>query len=775
MVLAACLAAGPACAVEDLVFERREDWEAWSFPPGTLDIAPDGRVQVARVRKEINPVLNAHTFTYESSTGGPATGGIRSVGSNPAAAFRIMDGDRTSAWAPDPDDPVEEWWIEVDLGRSVPATELRLIFAADGPPFSDFRVFVSTGELRFPGTQIKALSYVPVIQTRGPNEEHEFVHLFEVRDALGRPLTGQLLQYIKIFIDRPVEGAALAELEITALGDNIAQGTLSRGGNAVSGQIAIPVNIFDGLLWSSWKMTNLGTDWLQGVHLLNGPWIRWDLGAEFWVDTMKITSSGGAASYNNPAGPPMDGFRVFFSGGKEGTLTRHEVWQVEGRNIEWDLIADLNNTLNAPDFLENFEFHFDPSKKVRYIFFHHFYGASVWQTGYSLGSNMYEFQLFGEGFLPGSTLLSPLLETGDAYVTGVEWEGETPPGTRLEIETRTGNTVEELTFYYDKNGNLKSEDEYNALPRSFKGPIVTERLPIEEEWSTWSAPYNRPGDRFVSPSPSKFLLVRARLSSDSPQTAPALDRLVFRLADPVVQRISGRIEPATARPGVLNEFTYLLQPEFRFGNSGFDRILIETPSRVRDVQVRVGGAEVIPERIEITPDSLVIDLPSTVTRQTTQVGFATLLKSDNTVFDAAVASGSGAWQRVDPETASALIVRMPLFAESRRLIHELRAEPQVVTPNGDGINDGAAVRFAVLKVDAARRIQVALYDLGGRPVRLLYDEMGTSALYGGDGEIVWNGRDEAGNLVPPGAYVCRVEVRGDATEEARQVLVSVAY
>ena len=118
---------------------------------------------------------------------------------------------------------------------------------------------------------------------------------------------------------------------------------------------------------------------------------------------------------------------------------------------------------------------------------------------------------------------------------------------------------------------------------------------------------------------------------------------------------------------------------------------------------------------------------------------------------------------------------MPLFAESRRLIHELRAEPQVVTPNGDGINDGAAVRFAVLKVDAARRIQVALYDLGGRPVRLLYDEMGTSALYGGDGEIVWNGRDEAGNLVPPGAYVCRVEVRGDATEEARQVLVSVAY
>ena len=260
--LATCFFTVSAGAVEDLVVDRRSDWEAWSFPEGTIDITPAGVVQVGRVRKNINPALDAHTFTYDSPTG-PAIGGIRSVGSNPDAADRIIDGNPGTSWAPDPDDPLEDWWVEVDLGRSVPITELRLVFAEEGPPFSDFRVFVSTGDQRFPGTRLKELLYTSVVQTRGPNQEHVFAHLFEAEDKLGHPLTGAMLQYIKIFFDQKVAGAALAEVELVALGDNIARGTLKRGGRSTSGQVTIPVNIFDGLLWTSWRMTNLGADWLQ--------------------------------------------------------------------------------------------------------------------------------------------------------------------------------------------------------------------------------------------------------------------------------------------------------------------------------------------------------------------------------------------------------------------------------------------------------------------------------------------------------------------------------
>ena len=774
-LLMTCFLAVSAAAVDDLVVDHRSDWEAWSFPEGTVEITPDGRVQVAHVRKGINPVLDAHTFTYEAVAGGQVTGGIRAVGSNPGAATRIIDGDLGTSWSPDPDDPLEDWWVEVDLGRSVPAIELKLIFAEDGPPFEDFRVFVSTGEERFPGTRLKELRYTAAFHTLGPNQEHVVVHRFDAVDKLGTPLTGEMLQYIKIFFDGEVEGAALAEVELLALGQNIAHGSLARGGGATSGQVTLPVKIFDGLLWTSWRMTNLGVDWLQGKNQLNGPWVRWDLGAEFWIDTMRITSSGGAHSYGEGSQTPMDGFRVFFSDGGEGTLARHEVWQVHGRNIEWDLVADVNNTLNAPNFLNQFEFDYDSPRKVRYIFFHHFYGASVWQTGYSLGSHLFEFQLFGEGFLPGAVLQSPLLATSDAFATAVEWEGTTPPGTRLEIQSRTGDAVEEITSYFDKNGNPKTKAQYSSLPKSFQGEITVERLPIEEEWSTWSAPYVRSGDPFESPSPSRYVLLRAVLSSDEPEVAPSLDRIALRLVDPVVQRITGRVEPRIATPGTPSEFTCSLQPSYRFGNSGFDRILIRTPSRAQEVRVLIGGQEHVPNQIAATRDSLTIALSRVVTRQETQVRFAAVVQSDNTVFDAAVAEGTGAWQRVRPESESALIVRMPLFAESDALIHDFRIDPRVVTPNGDGINDGAAVRFAVLKVDVARPITVEMYDLSGRRVRTLFDDMGTSALYGGGGEIKWNGRDQSGSLVPAGSYVCRVRVRGDAAAETRQLLVSVAY
>lgn len=771
-LFALCLLALPAGAREDLVIDRRQDWEKWSFPPGVVELTAEGAVRSVRVRKHIDAVLDAGTFSYESPAG-PARGGIRAAGSNPQDAPKVLDGDPTTSWAPDPEDEVEKGWIEIDLGRAVVAQSLRLIFAPGGPPFTEFRVFVATGELRFPGTSLKALIYTPVVQTLEPNQEQVFEYQFHEADGLGNPLSGRFLQYLKIFFDRKVEGAALAGVEVVALGDNIAQGTLARGGNAVSGQVTIPVDLFDGLLWTGWRMTNLGADWLQGKNLRNGPWVRWDLGAEFWVDTIKLTSGGVIFSTGEARTPPMDGFKIYTSDGRESTLARHEVWQVEGRNIEWKLIADVNNTLNSP-LLDDFEFHYDPPEKFRYLFFHHFYGASVWQTGYSFGAKLFELQLFGEGFIPGATLRSPLLEIGDAYVSAIEWGGDIPPGTRIEIRTRTGDEVGEVVAYYDKNGNQVTKEKYESMPRSFRGEIVTRQLPVEEKWSPWSVPYLRPGEAFASPSPSKYLQLEAKLVSASPQVAPSLDRIALHLADPVVRGISGRIEPRTAQPGEYSRFTYYLVPVARSRDPGFDRILIQTPERAEDVEVAVAGQKITPEQVRATRDSLVIALPK-ATRGEVQVGFATLLQGDNTVFEAAVAKGAGPWQRVDPEAPGMLTVRMPLFAESEALIYQLRLDPEVITPNGDGVNDAAVLRFTILKIEAPRRIVAQIYDLSGRLIKTLHDAQGTSGSYGSGGEILWDGRDQSGQRVAPGVYACRLRVEGDATREVRTRIVSVVY
>ena len=42
-------------------------------------------------------------------------GGVRAVGSGANSAQLVMDGDPTTGWQPDPEDPSDTWWIEVDL------------------------------------------------------------------------------------------------------------------------------------------------------------------------------------------------------------------------------------------------------------------------------------------------------------------------------------------------------------------------------------------------------------------------------------------------------------------------------------------------------------------------------------------------------------------------------------------------------------------------------------------------------------------------------------
>jgi len=65
----------------------------------------------------------------------------------------------------------------------------------------------------------------------------------------------------------------------------------------------------------------------------------------------------------------------------------------------------------------------------------------------------------------------------------------------------------------------------------------------------------------------------------------------------------------------------------------------------------------------------------------------------------------------------------------------------------------------------------AIYDLTGRQVRQGYagaDESGRFVR-------IWDARDAAGERVPPGLYIYRVEVQADAETMSRQGLVSVAY
>ena len=111
---------------EQLRYHTARDWSQWTLPLGAVSVSPSGSIQPVRVRKNINAALDAVALG----------GGIRRVGSNPIDAPTVLDGDPRTGWAPDSTDDPENWFVEIDLGRSVSARSISLTFADDAPPFS---------------------------------------------------------------------------------------------------------------------------------------------------------------------------------------------------------------------------------------------------------------------------------------------------------------------------------------------------------------------------------------------------------------------------------------------------------------------------------------------------------------------------------------------------------------------------------------------------------------------------------------------------------------
>ena len=103
--------------------DSREHWERWRSAAGTIQISDEGVIPTF-VRKStrletdgeetvvpgINAVLNAARFG----------GGIMDAGSNALDAANLMDGRMDTWWEPDRADLLEDWWVQIDLGRNPP-------------------------------------------------------------------------------------------------------------------------------------------------------------------------------------------------------------------------------------------------------------------------------------------------------------------------------------------------------------------------------------------------------------------------------------------------------------------------------------------------------------------------------------------------------------------------------------------------------------------------------------------------------------------------------
>ena len=792
---------------DQILIDRPDHWRAWDGAIGSYLIGEDGNVQPRFLQRDINATLNATEFETVTAGRDTVMGGIRDAGSNLETADLVMDGDLDTYWEPVRGDSLENWFVDINLGRTVIARQIAVRFAAAADPFLKFRVLISDGREIDSGVQQGPKFFRIGQVTRRNKDEREFV--FEVRPQRPVPagVIGEVAQLVRfealdsdgprgeevdstayqnlapldqgaidyfrqtvagrnIPIDLetyealPTEEKApiryyrherpgLAEVEVQTLGDNIislTQRILNRESN-----------LFTDIVLSLSTDGNFSSFYPLRVYdpLRHRNQVEVDLGAKYWIERVRMVTPE----------DPLTAYQIRVS---DGTVD-------PGGTRVWNV---FDERLNRESFLQLEESF--PAQEVRYIELRRLELVGARQeTG-----NLSEIQAYGEGYVSQVILTSPIIRLGNSRMfTTVEWDGEAPADTRLEIRTRSGDDLLTVSQYFDRFGREISEQQWESIARRNRGDAIIEEFP-GPRWSNWSELYTTSGEAFKSPSPRSMALVQVRLFTNNPLRTASIRNLRLGLAPPLVDQVFAEIWPTTnVQPGREEEFTLYIRPNFRIADPGFDRLRIlsssSAPVQLQSLHagsesaLRLGTANQLwpgdlqLNQLEDGSAELLFPNPVLSGRSVYAAVFRTQIFLSGTTFRAEltrssrpgvvqVASAGAATDLVDSES---LVVVADL--ERKTLLDAVTAVPPIFTPNGDGINDQTQINFAVYRLKGQHLLHVEIYDLSGRQVR---DLSITRSRPSGLHTVPWDGRNHNGQLLPPGTYLARVSFSTDATQ-----------
>ncbi len=743
---------------DELRFNGAAAWSAWNLPEGLIEFDAQGGLHLVRYDGRIDAVATARSYQHLTKERGVRRGGIWQVGSGAATAARAIDGDVSTYWQPSARDGLLDWRIEVDLGRAVLAQEVVLRFP-DEPgarPFRQFDVYVSSGN-RFRGRSDDVFIHQQIYETTLPNRATEIrIPLsFELADtliALDEAVDVESLknflpvQYVRLEASALSEEAALAEIEVRGMGGNVGPGALARGGaikggerasslfNAIDGDMDTRVSLRRGpIVDNSWRAS--------------GMWLQVDLGAEFWVDRLFLS--------------PL---RSIFA------LSTAQRLLVEGEN------AGLSTFLVEDDIVGNYDhfFYAFRPRKIRHLIFH-----SLDEVDW--GGSIDEFMIYATGHPAEVVLRSDYIDLGQIAgdrrakaISNLSWDAEVPLGTRIQLRSRSGDSLREEYTFYDRKGDIITQRTWNSTPKVLRGPIDS-AVVVSDDWDEWSNVYQVSGESFKSRTPARLVQLEAILATDDPQVAPVLRHLALHFSGALVQEALGRVLPRQVEANQPVRFSYVLWPQSDGDDRGFNRLRMVVPGPVdrADIALAIGSAPVQPVDAFVEADSLLyVELPSAVRTDSLRIDFVARVLQNATQF--AVHLGHELeptiWQAVTPLERHADVVFTPGLVGRGPTIDDLDITPMVVTPNGDGVNDRIAIRFVVLNVQGSQP-RVRICDLSGARIAEL--ERGGGGR--GVAEYSWDGRDQAGRPVAPGLYICAVEIEANAQTVRAARSIAVVY
>jgi hypothetical protein len=403
-----------------------------------------------------------------------------------------------------------------------------------------------------------------------------------------------------------------------------------------------------------------------------------------------------------------------------------------------------------------------------------------------------EAEVFGDGFAPTGSYTSDVIDLGAPANFGkVQLQANIDSLTHVVLQTRSG-IVPDPTVYYRKTEIFQGEEraEEVILPRGFPEASdayfalrSADRGAIEDnivEWSPWSAPYESFDSDLQSPGNRRYVQFRLIFASDDARQSAVVESFNFQYSTPTLaDEITAEISPGDVVLGESHTFDYYIRSDFENTNDGFDRIEILTPFAATVSSVELDGVPVDFSVDETQTERLAIQLTQNRVSQSGQLlhirfdalvtvygttFFAKVFDSEKDELGQDVVSGDAT-----PEAESnRLSVQGRLRSE---LVLDLEVSPATFTPNGDGINDQLQVSYILLRALQQVPVDLSLYDLSGRLVRKLQN----NGAINGPQLLVWDGRDDSGNTVPPGLYLLRLSIDTDTGSEDQTLTVGVAY
>jgi hypothetical protein len=800
-----------------VVAEDAAHWRAWEAGGGTRVVDTDGTVRPRFIRADIDAVTNAGEFINISGRD-TTIGGVSGFGNaaDSLTAPFVADGDLETWWEPDTEF-VDDSWVEIDLGRTVIARRIHVRFADTGDPFLMFRVLVSDGTESFGRKRV--LRYQRAGQIATPNKsQREFTFDLAPRRPVPDGVEGDPVQFVRIdllatdgpraeevveteyvrlapedqgaidyfrvtvvgreipvlresYLQLPTEQQGpvrfyrrerprLAEVQVESVGDNVialTQRELQESGEFFDDLVLRFVT--DGLLRTGISLREYDPFRDRDQLLI-------DLGARFWLDRIRLMSDLN----------PLTSYQIRLS---DGTL-----------NAEGDYLwTTFDERLNAERFLE-VEESFSP-RPVRLVELRRLNLLNDSR----LAGKLNEIQAYGEGYVSDVLLTSPVIKfDGREMVTSVDWKGDTPVGTSLEIRTRSGDELIQIPHYLNLAGGEISGALWERLPAEQQGPIRVEEVP-GPDWSPWSAPYLTEGQPFQSPSPRRLALIQVRLRTFQPLRTATIRRVTLELAPPLIDQAVAEVTPTRrVDPGLERDFRLYLRVDRKPDDPGFSAIRLQSSASApidvigvsigSDDELRFDQAEPLwpgPVEVRRLDGAVAFDLPDELDPSGRVMEFRvrTSVFLPSTTFALELVSNDGQRvQQVDVGDATSLVASNQLVVvaelEGLPLLAPLEIVSPIFSPNGDGIHDTADIVITVYQLSGRKPLQVRIHDLSGRSVRELSF---TPPAPSGRHSLTWDGLDDSGRLVAPGIYLLRVDVPTDAGANGTSAVhaLSVVY